>query len=62
MGLAPIRQALAGLLYNNQHPTKWPLLRHVIVSLTVISITFVGALYIPVLDFVFGITGATAGM
>eukprot|EP00045_Choanoeca_perplexa_P011522 m.122852 g.122852 ORF g.122852 m.122852 type:complete len:447 (-) comp15661_c0_seq2:969-2309(-) len=62
MGLAPIRQALAGLLYENEHPTKWPLLRHVTVSLTVIGITFVGALYIPVLDFVFGITGATAGV
>eukprot|EP00730_Choanoeca_flexa_P017253 TRINITY_DN8285_c0_g1_i2.p1 TRINITY_DN8285_c0_g1~~TRINITY_DN8285_c0_g1_i2.p1 ORF type:complete len:449 (+),score=61.81 TRINITY_DN8285_c0_g1_i2:224-1570(+) len=62
MGLAPIRQALAGLCYDNEHPTKWPWPRHIAISLGVIGLTFVFALYIPVLDFVFGLTGATAGV
>jgi hypothetical protein len=61
MGLAPIRQALSGLFYDNQHPTTWPWPRHITVSVLVVVVCFVFALYVPVLEFVFGLTGATAG-
>lgn len=61
LGLPPIRQALAALFFRSQHPTAWPLRRHATVSLVLVSTTFVVSIYLPELDFVFGLVGATAG-
>lgn len=61
MCLVPIRQSLAGLIFGGLHPTAWPVGRHVAITLLVMGPTLCAAIFLPVLDFVFGVTGATAG-
>lgn len=61
LAVPAVRQALAALFYDGEHPTLWPLFRHVAVAVAIVSVTFVVSLYLPVLEFVFGLTGATAG-
>ncbi|EGD77479.1 hypothetical protein PTSG_08575 [Salpingoeca rosetta] len=62
LALPPIRQAVGGLLFQNDHPTSWPILRHLALSFAVLVLTFLFGNYVPVLEFVFGLTGATGGV
>ena len=62
LAMPPIRQAVAGLLFHRDHPTSWPLHRHIGLALIVLVLTFLFGNYVPVLEFVFGLTGATAGV
>lgn len=61
LGIPPIRQALAALLFRSQHPTAWPVGRHVVTSVTIVTLSFLFGIFVPELEFVFGLVGATAG-
>ena len=62
LGIVPIRQACAALLFGGDHPTTWPLQRHVTISLSLVAVNFLIGIFVPELDFVFGLAGATAGV
>eukprot|EP00055_Hartaetosiga_balthica_P012140 m.58066 g.58066 ORF g.58066 m.58066 type:complete len:458 (+) comp7850_c0_seq5:57-1430(+) len=62
LAFPPIRQALSGLFFKNSHPTHWSIGLHLSVTFFVILLTFLFGNFIPVLEFVFGLTGATAGV
>lgn len=62
LAMPPIRQAVSGLFLNRSHPTSWPLSYHMALSFVVLLLTFLFGNYVPVLEFVFGLTGATGGV
>lgn len=68
MGVAPIKQAVSAIAFatpsnpDGLHPSRWPLWLHVLVPVSTLAVTFVFGLYVPVLDFVFALTGALAGI
>eukprot|EP00049_Salpingoeca_infusionum_P019455 m.361944 g.361944 ORF g.361944 m.361944 type:complete len:497 (+) comp20013_c0_seq1:238-1728(+) len=62
LALPPMRQAITALAFNNAHPTKWSTTRHIVFSSVCVVLAYLLGSFVPVLEFVFGLTGATAGV